>query len=1306
MQSIRENPFLGLKPYELKDRKKLYGRDKDLVLMKDRIFSARTTLLFAGSGVGKTSFLNAKIRPEFQGQYSVIYHNRWTGTDEPLVALKKTLAEQLPPDLRPPHGPSSGGDGTLLHYLRGFKKASEESGEQTTRCLLILDQFEEIFQYHAYEKYFGHFVQELSDLINNTNCNTRVLFSMREEFLGELSVFDNHIPDLFNNYYRLKCPNKLETEEIIQRTCAVDSLTVDEAKLKDLVDDLAKVEKGEAGIVERAKESRQVVERHFIAPPYLQIACQRLWDAQFSDHRDEETQPFLSKYETGDARKMLNLFCQEKLSSLSDKERAILVEAFDFLVTKKGAKMAYELTSLAEHMAVNENLLKSVLLKLSSPESRILRASSGPDGSLWFELYHDMYGSIVDEWKRTYRLNRKARVRGALNRAALGMGLVFMIFGGYLSIHHWYVEPRRYRALLREADLQNAAKYKEYESGFTKLRDTLGFGNQAKELWAAAWRRRAHFAESQEKGTEALLCWLSATVYSSSQRGTDGRLQIANYLNNTDYRSLVATYGSDLGTTSPTQNPPLFSVDGRTLFTFTKDLRVLQWEAQTGKLKTPPSLSLQLGERQESDPASAERTPKVGKPPSNATSARDREGTEHRLSQDQSQGPFLRAAAGNLVAGFTRASTTKPDGKEERGTKTSQLRFLIWRIDNGTVVWFAFRGEGKGSVEPAASFAPDGRHFATLDETGLAQIYTVSQDQTEVSQKPINIWRSVTNLIFNPDNQTVLLRLSNQTLRLWDLSTNKLRVEKKLQLSSPRVGFSPDGTRLLLRTPSGDAEILDTATLSTVHSLPRSYYPESSQLMSDNTTVVWYRAVSVERGKQIYLTFLNSETGGRATRVLGLDDVTTVIFNPDGKSVLTVSEDSNARLWNLSPGESVGKLIQDRAIFVKITLSDDGRTIATENKNKEIKIWNADNAQQIGAPLVPVVQTSETTFPRSPNYLYQFEVLSLSPNGQYICFKNAANAITVWEVATRREIPLIHPKNVVFGILFFSPDSEILVSTSSDNITRLWRGLRQTPVAMSWPQGSENFRQLVFSPDSRYLASIYLKGQSPREMGIKVVDVSTLIEIPMVDYDPKMGLTAVVLSAGGKMMTRGKDKVAFVWDLANGHLLYKLDTSAPIISSAFSPDGKLAITACYDGSVQLWDMNNGQKIGSFQKYDKRIVSVGFSPDNKKAICVSEQWIHLSSVSDKGLQYETSRLISNRFSYRPRILSQIASDFRLLSSLSDDTIRIEELHFDSLPDSQTPALDAENLLREWQNKLALRFDDNGQIVARRDSNLDF
>ena len=70
MQIRRENPFLGLKPYREEDQ--LYGRDKDLFLMTDRIFCARTTLLFAGSGVGKTSFINAKIIPDLKSQYSSI----------------------------------------------------------------------------------------------------------------------------------------------------------------------------------------------------------------------------------------------------------------------------------------------------------------------------------------------------------------------------------------------------------------------------------------------------------------------------------------------------------------------------------------------------------------------------------------------------------------------------------------------------------------------------------------------------------------------------------------------------------------------------------------------------------------------------------------------------------------------------------------------------------------------------------------------------------------------------------------------------------------------------------------------------------------------------------------------------------------------------------------------------------------------------------------------------------------------------------------------------------------------------------
>src|SRR5215471_21474174 len=144
MREAKQNPFLGLRPYSEQDRQILYGRDKDLILMKDRIFSARTTLLFAGSGVGKTSFLNAKIIPDMHAQYCVIYHSQWV-TDEPLVGISKSLKAQFiqhenGPQAQLPVKPDSR---PLLAQLSRFTKGAPDCGRGGyTRCLFVLDQFE------------------------------------------------------------------------------------------------------------------------------------------------------------------------------------------------------------------------------------------------------------------------------------------------------------------------------------------------------------------------------------------------------------------------------------------------------------------------------------------------------------------------------------------------------------------------------------------------------------------------------------------------------------------------------------------------------------------------------------------------------------------------------------------------------------------------------------------------------------------------------------------------------------------------------------------------------------------------------------------------------------------------------------------------------------------------------------------------------------------------------------------------------------------------------------------------------------
>lgn len=704
MESSPTNPFKGLRPYLKEDEHKLFGRDRDHVLIKTRIVSGRTTLLFAGSGVGKTSFLNAKVIPQFQQQHCVILHNRWTGVDEvadvdmeepedkfwpPWTALvnlvRRFIRKQTPQNPRPADLPPSAGQLTfeerlaekvqktiaqclspnrsgatgLSEALAIFKRLpettnvnddeeeEEEEGtdlptpdagsgalsqspeksrsrlsEQTAgelqkksvgepleklekdRCILILDQFEEVFQYHSNEPYFDDFIKDLCSIINDDDFHCRVVFSMREEFLGELSIFDNRIPDLFSNYYRLKHPTKDEAKDIIKRTCGLVPVEIDAANLSLLIEDLSRFEKGPASLEKSpgADPSEvKVFSRNFVAPPYLQIACDRLWNEQYqipdtpppndipatpmstdvavvrplatavAEPRDDtpvaaensrkSLTPFLSEYHInkpesengygGGAQRVLREFCKEKLSApfLTPGEQNLAARAFSFLVTKQGAKMAYELSSLAGHMEVKLGPLKTTLRKLSQPDARLLRESRGIDRSYWFELYHDMYAAIVDDWKHAYlRLKKKADRRklltGAISSSLLIVVLMFALF-------HWVVNPLENRKILIEYRGQTA-----FNRGTPGLIDPRAvqayqdlrrpYRGYADGLWASILEQRARQFEQIGDRDRAFLTLLKAASLRAAGTEQQSDLSQAELLMGDDSLHIEATYGDNV----------------------------------------------------------------------------------------------------------------------------------------------------------------------------------------------------------------------------------------------------------------------------------------------------------------------------------------------------------------------------------------------------------------------------------------------------------------------------------------------------------------------------------------------------------------------------------------------------------------------------------------------------------------------------------------------------------------------------------------------------------------------------------------
>src|SRR5689334_17244696 len=125
------NPFRALESYTKADRENFFGRDGDLTLVIDRILTRRTTLLFAASGAGKTSFIQARIVPELEDRFFIAYHNRWSGK-EPLDSVLEAVMQQWATspwsEGAPPVEPGAGGDHVLLGAYTAMQPRKAWSG--------------------------------------------------------------------------------------------------------------------------------------------------------------------------------------------------------------------------------------------------------------------------------------------------------------------------------------------------------------------------------------------------------------------------------------------------------------------------------------------------------------------------------------------------------------------------------------------------------------------------------------------------------------------------------------------------------------------------------------------------------------------------------------------------------------------------------------------------------------------------------------------------------------------------------------------------------------------------------------------------------------------------------------------------------------------------------------------------------------------------------------------------------------------------------------------------------------------------
>lgn len=211
-----KNPWLGLLSYPEGDI--LFGRNKEIEELSQKIIYNTQTVLYGRSGIGKSSLLKAGIFPIVRNHNLFPVYIRLTHSADSTSYISQisksidhALAELriITPDQDPlkPYTIISGykeevvktsysyKEESLWEYFHRhnfFYKVNSQAEPQQIKPLLVFDQFEEIFTSQKDSKKIQLFFSELADLLNNIYPKS-LLASAAEEELSEFRAPANSL---------------------------------------------------------------------------------------------------------------------------------------------------------------------------------------------------------------------------------------------------------------------------------------------------------------------------------------------------------------------------------------------------------------------------------------------------------------------------------------------------------------------------------------------------------------------------------------------------------------------------------------------------------------------------------------------------------------------------------------------------------------------------------------------------------------------------------------------------------------------------------------------------------------------------------------------------------------------------------------------------------------------------------------------------------------------------------------------------------------------------------------------------------
>ncbi len=486
------------------------------------------------------------------------------------------------------------------------------------------------------------------------------------------------------------------------------------------------------------------------------------------------------------------------------------------------------------------------------------------------------------------------------------------------------------------------------------------------------------------------------------------------------------------------------------------------------------------------------------------------------------------------------------------------------------------------------------------------------QRQTHLELRTLRGHEStVRSVAFSPDGRQILTGSQDNTAKVWHAETGSELLTLKGHTGSVLSGaFSPDGRRIVTGSFDGIAKVWDAASGRELLTLKgHKAYDFSGEMHPANG---WIRApLTFHIGSVLSVAFSpdgrrivtgsndktakvwDSETG-RELRTLNCPGgVRSVAFSQDARRIVTGLPDNTAKVWDMESDRELLTLKGHTRQINSIAFSPDGRRIVTGSDDRTAKVWDVKN----GGELLTLMTRAERVLS-----------VAFSPDGQRIVTGSTDNTAKVWDVDNGRELLTLKGHGGCIYSVAFSPDGWRILTGSEDLSAKVWDAEdRRGQISLKGHNG-EVF-SVALSPDGRRIVT------GSEDHTAKVWDAETGREIITLKGHTGRVISTVFSPDGRQVVTGSFDANAKVWDAENGRELLTLKGHKYVVTSvAISPDGRRIVTGSVDNSAKVWDAKTGHELLTLEGPNPYpVTSVAFSPDGRRILMGSED--HTATMWD-------------------------------------------------------------------------------------------